>query len=104
MSIVLHGFGSGEVDSETTVVTWGLARDLDAGQTIEDAVIGASIENLFVIDYGMGRRRPSKAEYKRWKKIVRTMQHGSLHFEERKGKRGGVEYWADRSRVMRKVA
>lgn len=64
MSIVLHGFGLGEVDSGSSLVTYGLARDLDQGETIEQAVASTGIENLFVVDFSAGQRKPTAAEFR----------------------------------------
>lgn len=102
--IVLHGFGVSDIDSGSTVVAWGLARDLDQGETIEQAITSTGIDNLFVIDFGYGQRKPTQAEYRRFKRIVAAMQTGSLQFKERPGKRGGVEYWAVRDPLLKKAA
>jgi hypothetical protein len=104
VSIVLHGFGLPEIDSSSSLVAFGLARDLEPGETIEQAVAFASIENLFVIDFGAGQRKPTGAEYRRFKRMVKMMQTGQMHFREKPGKRGGIEYWADRTPIMRKAA
>ena len=104
MSIVLHGFGLGEIDSGSSLVTYGLARDLDEGETIEQAVASAGIENLFVVDFGAGQRKPTAAEFRRFKRMVAAMQMGSLQFRERKGKKGGIEYWAVREPMIKKAA
>jgi hypothetical protein len=107
MSIVLWGMGAGEIDSETSVVTFGLNRDLEPGQTIEQAAVGASIENLFVIDYGQGRRRATAAEYRRYKRMLKMVMLGNIRWEQKKGrgaKPGDIEYWATRKPHMKKAA
>ena len=76
MSIVLHGFGLGEIDSGSSLVTYGLARDLDQGETIEQAVASTGIENLFVVDFSAGQRKPTAAEFRRFKRLVAAMQMG----------------------------
>lgn len=102
--IVLHGFGLSEIDSGSSIVAWGLARDLDQGEILDQAVLNAGIEQLFVIDFCDGRRKPTKAEYRRYQRMVKALQLGSLQFKERKGKRGGIEYWAVRDPLLKKAA
>ncbi len=104
MSIVLHGFGLGEIDSGSSLVTYGLARDLDQGETIEQAVASTGIENLFVVDFSAGQRKPTAAEFRRFKRLVAATQLGGLQFRERKGKKGGIEYWAVREPMIKKAA
>lgn len=104
MAIVLHGFGDESINTGSSIVSFGLGRDLDAGESVAEALDGASIENLFVVDFGTGRRKPSKAEAKRIKRMARLLKTGRLHYAERKGKNGGIEYWPDRSKTFRKVA
>lgn len=104
MSIILHGFGLGEIDSGSTLVTYGLSRDLDEGETVEHAVASAGIENLFVVDFSAGQRKPTAAEFRRFKRLVAAMQMGGLQFRERKGKKGGIEYWAVREPMIKKAA
>lgn len=106
MSVVLHGLGMETIDTGSSVVAFGLAIDLTGDQTVAEAAASTGIENLFVIDFD-GRRRASKGEYRRFKRLVRMMQTGQLHFKERKrkGARGSdIEYWADRRPITRKVA
>ena len=103
MSIVLHGMGL-EIDSGSSLVTFGLSSDLEDGQTIDQAIVGAGIENLFVVDFGAGNRKPTAAEFRRFKRMVSAMQLGSLQFKERKGKKGGIEYWAVRDPLFKKAA
>lgn len=100
MSIVLHGLG-GDIDSGSSIVAFGLARDLDEGETIEQAVASSGIENLFVVDFSAGQRQASKAEFRRFKRMVAAMQLGSLQFREKPGKKGGVEYWAVRDPLIK---
>lgn len=104
MSIVLHGLGVGEIDSGSSIVAFGLARDLDQGETVEQAVASTGIENLFVIDFSAGQRKATKAEFRRFKRLVAAMQTGSIQFREKPGKRGGIEYWAVRDPLLRKAA
>jgi hypothetical protein len=104
MSIVLHGLGVGEIDSGSSIVAFGLARDLDEGETVEQAVASTGIENLFVVDFGGGQRQANAAEFRRFKRMVAAMQLGSLQFRERKGKKGGIEYWAVRDPLTKKAA
>ena len=92
------------IDSGSSIVAWGLARDLQEGETVQQAAAEAGIDQLFVIDFGMGRRKPTSAEYRRFKRMVKAMQLGSLQFKERPGKRGGVEYWAVRDPSLKKAA
>jgi hypothetical protein len=106
VSIVLHGLGV-ELDSGSSVVAFGLATNLEEGQTIEQAAVGASIENLFVIDYGQGRRRATAAEYRRYKRMLKMVMLGNIRWEQKKGrgaKPGDIEYWATRKPHMKKVA
>jgi len=89
MSIVLRGLGIG-IDTGSTIVAFGLARDLDSGETVESAVQNAGIENLFVIDFGMGRRKPTAAEFRRFKRIAAMVGSRGLQFTEKKSRRKGV--------------
>lgn len=91
MAIVLRGLGLG-IDSGSTIVAFGIARDLDEGETVEDAVRNASIENVFVIDFGMGRRKPTKAEFRRFKRISALISTRGLQFTERKSRNGQLEF------------
>lgn len=104
MSIVLHGLGGGEIDSGSSLVTFGLNRDLNEGETVEQAVSSAGIENIFVVDFSAGNRKPTAAEFRRFRRLVSAMQMGGLQFRERKGKKGGIEYWAVRDSNLRKAA
>lgn len=88
MSIVLYGLGL-EVDSGSSLVTFGLSNDLGEGQTIEQAIASAGIENLFVIDFGMGRRKPTAAEFRKFQRIAALVSTNGLQFTERKSKRKG---------------
>lgn len=88
MSIVLFGLGL-EVDSGSSLVTFGLSNDLAEGQSLDQAIIGASIENVFVVDFGMGRRKPSAAEFRKFKRIAALVSIHGLQFTERKSKRKG---------------
>lgn len=104
MSIVLHGLGLGDVDSGSTIVAFGIARDLEAGENIADVVQNAGIDQLFVIDYGHQFPRPlTEAEYRRFQRLIKMLMTGNVQFREKtvNGK-PGVEVW--REPIMRKAA
>lgn len=104
MSIVLHGLGLGDVDSGSTIVAFGLVRDLEAGEDIAEVVQSAGIENLFVIDYGHQFPRPlTEAEYRRFQALIRMIMSGPVSFEEQtvNGKKG-FHIW--REPILRKYA
>lgn len=106
MSVVLHGFGLGQIETQSSIVAFGLARDLDEGESIIDAIANAGIDQLFVIDYGHNiGRTPTTAEYRRYKRLVKMVQMGNVHFEEKtqKGKKG-ISYYAVRKPKMRRKA
>jgi hypothetical protein len=99
MSVVLRGYGLGDIDSGSSVVAFGLVRDLDAGETIETAIADASIAQLFVIDFD-GRRKMTAAEYRKYRKLTAMMRMGQIQFQE---KRNGIEYFIKPTR-FRKAA
>jgi len=103
LSIVLRGFGLG-VDTGSSVVAFGLARDLEEGETVESAVVNADVSQLFVIDFGMGRRKPTAAEIRRFKRIAAMVSMRGLQFTERKGKKGRVEFDVMPAKILRKAA
>lgn len=104
MSIVLRGLGIG-IDTGSTIVAFGLARDLEAGETVETAVLNAGVENLFVIDFGMGRRKPTAAEIRRFKRIAAMVGTRGLQFTEKKSRRKGVvEFDVSPAPILRKAA
>jgi hypothetical protein len=92
MSVILEGLGL-DVDSQSSIVAWGLTRDLEAGESIEQAIIGSSIENLFVIDFG-GRRRMTASEFRRFKRRVKQVETTGLHFKESKRRRNGISFYS----------
>lgn len=91
MSIVLMGLGLG-IDSGSTVVAFGIARDLEEGETIESAIQNTGIENLFVIDFGLGRRKPTAAEFRRFKRISTLVGTRGLQFSEKRRKNGQIDF------------
>lgn len=106
MSIVLHGLGV-EIDTGSSIVSFGLASNLEEGQTIEQAATSASIENLFVIDFGLGRRKATAAEHRRFKRALKMMLLGGVMWQQKKGKgahKGDIEIWAQRRPHMKKAA
>lgn len=57
-----------------------------------------------MVDFSAGQRKPTAAEFRRFKRLVAAMQMGGLQFRERKGKKGGIEYWAVREPMIKKAA
>lgn len=105
MSIVLHGLGIGEIDSGSSIVAYGLARDLNEGETVEQAIASADVSQLFVIDFGMGRRKPTAAEVRRFKRIASLVSTRGLQFGERKGsKKGSAEFDVSIAPLLKKAA
>jgi uncharacterized cupin superfamily protein len=98
MTIVIRGMGLGEVDTGSTIVAFGIARDLEAGESINDALINAGIDQLFVIDF-TDRRKMKPHEYKKYKRLADVMRMGLVTFTE---ERGG--YKISRMQIPRKVA
>lgn len=88
MSVVLRGFGFSIIDSGSTIVAWGLNRDIADDEPIESAVANAGIDQLFVIDYGYGKRKMTKAEYRKYQQLVAMMRSGQVSFYEKKSKAG----------------
>lgn len=103
MTVVVQGLGI-DVDSESSMVAFGLTRDLTAGETVTQAFDGSSIENWFVIDYGCGQRKPSRSECRRIRKIIDMMKRGNLRFKETKQKGGGIVVTRDRRPAMKRAA
>lgn len=104
MSIVLRGLGIG-IDTGSTIVAFGLARDLGEGETVETAVVNADVSQLFVIDFGIGHRKPTAAEIRRVKRIAAMVGTRGLQFTERKGKKKGrVEFDVAPAPILRKAA
>ena len=104
MSIVLRGFGIG-LDSGSTIVAWGIARDLDEGETVESAIANADVSQLFVIDFGLGRRRPSLSEVRRFKRVSALVSTRGLQFTEKKRrKKGQVEFDVSVAPIFKKAA
>jgi len=104
MSVVLHGFGLGDVDSGSTIVAFGIVRDLNPNEDFSSVVRDASIEQLFVIDYGHQFQRPlTEAEYRRFQRLIKMMMSGPVQFRDKvvNGK-PGLEIW--REPIMRKAA
>ena len=104
MSIVLHGLGLGDVDSGSTIVAFGIARDLDAGESVIDVLQSGSIENFFVIDYGSQFTRPlTEAEWRRFQQLIKMMLMGDVQFSDKivNGK-PGLKIW--RQPIIRKAA
>lgn len=88
MSIVLKGLAL-DVDSTSSIVAYGLSVDpADEGAAL-DAITGATIEQLYVVDYGGQKRRPTPAEYRRWKRITKGIGRDNLYFKQRKGRKPG---------------
>ncbi len=104
MSIVLRGLGIG-VDTGSTIVAFGLARDVEAGESVETVVANADVSQLFVIDFGLGKRKPTKAEIRRFQRIAAMVGSRGLQFTERKGRRKGqVEFDVSPAPILRKAA
>lgn len=104
MSIVLHGYGLG-IDSGSSLVAFGLARDLSEGETIESAIASADISQLFVIDFGTGHRKATAAEIRRFKRISALVSTSGLQFSERKSKRKGqIEFDVSIATTLKKAA
>ena len=99
----MRGLGL-DVDSETSVVAFGLAVDITAGQTVTQVFDAASIEQWFVIDYGCGQRKPTARECRKIKKIIRMMKMGNLRFKETKDKRGSIVITPDCTPVFKRAA
>ena len=100
MALVLHGMGLGDVNTGSTVVAFGLVND-PQGPLIP-TLQSASIDDLFVIDYGSQFMRPlTKAEYRQFKRLVKLLETGQVLFKEetRRGKKGILVY---RDRGVRK--
>lgn len=105
MSVVLHGFGLGDIDSGSTIVAFGLVRDLQAGEDTAQVITNAGIDQLFVIDYGHQFTRPlTEAEYRRFQRLIKMMMSGPVQFRDKvvNGK-PGLEIWREPI-IMRKAA
>jgi hypothetical protein len=68
MSVILRGLGL-DVDSMSSIVAYGLTRDLVGDVPIVDDIDGATIDQLFVIDFG-GARPMTAAEWRRWRALM----------------------------------
>lgn len=88
MSIILQGFGV-DVDSLSSIVAFGLTVDPQTEEEAVEAIQGASIEQLFVVDYGGHRRKASQSEFRRFKRLSRRIDRDNLYFRQRKGRRPG---------------
>lgn len=104
--IVLRGLGI-DIDTNSSIVAFGLARDLVAGETVEQAVVNADVSQWFVLDFGMGRRKPTAAEIRRIKRLSALLAVGNLTFSETpSGRKGQINFNVSRARIprMRKAA
>lgn len=97
MSIVLHGLGLGDVNSGSTIVAFGLVQDLDEGVEVEQVLGNATIEQLFVIDYGSQFPRPlTEAEFRRFQMLIKMLLSGPVQFRDKKvNGKPGLEIWKE---------
>lgn len=109
-SLICFG-GLNDFDYHDLVQTNGTAFKTVRGKVYGDT--GATLKGVRVVqsdgttshaDFSAGQRKPTAAEFRRFKRLVAAMQMGGLQFRERKGKKGGIEYWAVREPTIKKAA
>lgn len=82
MSVVLRGLAL-DVDSESSVVAFGLAVDIGASPTLDD-LEATGIEQWYAIDYRVRKRRPvTEAEWRRIRRLWRVWERSRVDRERK---------------------
>lgn len=82
-----------------------LAGTFGVGAAMAFAPSLGLVSQLFVIDFGIGHRKPTAAEIRRFKRIAAMVGTRGLQFTERKGKKKGrVEFDVSPAPILRKAA
>jgi hypothetical protein len=93
--IVVYGYGL-DVDSTSSIVAYGLTASPQTEDQESDAISNASIDEMFVVDYSVGRRRMTRAEYSRWRKLVAMIRAGHMIQKKREKKFNKLEITFER--------
>jgi len=106
MSVILKGFGR-DVDSMSSIVAFGLAVNPVDEAGVVEAIQAADITQLFVVDYGGQRRKPSAAEWRMFKRMSKHIDMDTLYFRQKKSRKVGkieIEWYVKPLPKFRKAA
>jgi hypothetical protein len=96
LSIVVRGFGL-DVDSSSSIVAFGLTRNhVDTEEPVQ-VVNQATIDESYVVEFSGAERKPTPAEWARWRRWVQGITRGGLQITVKK-RRGRTEYLVENTR------